>query len=228
MATEAELFINRLQALPDRPGIDLEPVLNPSISEEAELRRLFATDRSNARLSNPYVGLLDVFSLPDAARKTRARVVKDAQDLVARHVFPLPDEKRRKDGDFCMSENLQEFQKNWTIFTEGALSQLANWDNVVAAGGSVLACLLPISAKDKATKRTLRKYFHSSAFPTSDVDLFLWGLTPEQAEMKMNYIYESVRDSVPWDVTCVRTKHAVSIHCMSSFDMSVLKFLNYI
>jgi hypothetical protein len=29
----------------------------------------------------------------------------------------------------------------------------------------------------------------------------------------MNSIYEAVRDSVPWDVTCVRTKHTVSIHC---------------
>ena len=31
--------------------------------------------------------------------------------------------------------------------------------------------------------------------------------------MKINAIYEAVRDSVPWDVTCVRTKHTVSIHC---------------
>jgi hypothetical protein len=36
-----------------------------------------------------------------------------------------------------------------------------------------------------------------------------------QAEVKMNEIYEAVRDSVPWDVTCVRTKHTVSIHCKS-------------
>lgn len=36
-----------------------------------------------------------------------------------------------------------------------------------------------------------------------------------QAEVKINSIYEAVRDSVPWDVTCVRTKHTVSIHCRS-------------
>jgi hypothetical protein len=29
----------------------------------------------------------------------------------------------------------------------------------------------------------------------------------------MKNIYEAVRDTVPWDVTCVRTKHAISIHC---------------
>ena len=34
-----------------------------------------------------------------------------------------------------------------------------------------------------------------------------------KAERKIVTIYEAVRDSVPWDVTCVRTKHTVSIHC---------------
>ena len=34
-----------------------------------------------------------------------------------------------------------------------------------------------------------------------------------KAERKIITIYEAVRDSVPWDVTCVRTKHTVSIHC---------------
>ena len=34
-----------------------------------------------------------------------------------------------------------------------------------------------------------------------------------KAERKIVTIFEAVRDSVPWDVTCVRTKHTVSIHC---------------
>lgn len=55
-----------------------------------------------------------------------------------------------------------------------------------------------------------------TAYRTSDVDLFLWGLTPEQAEAKIKSIYEAVRDTIPWDVTCVRTKHAISIHCQST------------
>ena len=35
-----------------------------------------------------------------------------------------------------------------------------------------------------------------------------------EAERKIISIFEAVRDSIPWDVTCVRTKHTVSIHCM--------------
>jgi len=33
-----------------------------------------------------------------------------------------------------------------------------------------------------------------------------------KAERKIITIYEAVRDSIPWDVTCVRTRHTVSIH----------------
>lgn len=35
----------------------------------------------------------------------------------------------------------------------------------------------------------------------------------------MQKIYETVRDSIPWDVTCVRTKHTVSIHCRPFFSL---------
>ncbi|KAI0303314.1 hypothetical protein B0F90DRAFT_1710051 [Multifurca ochricompacta] len=63
-----------------------------------------------------------------------------------------------------------------------------------------------------ASKRAMRKYYHDRAFPSSDVDLFLYGLTAKEAERKIITIYEAVRDSIPWDVTCVRTKHTISIH----------------
>ncbi|EED80254.1 predicted protein [Postia placenta Mad-698-R] len=101
-----------------------------------------------------------------------------------------------------MVATLDEFKQNWALFTEGSLSQLTDWNNVVAAGGAVQACLSPVPASAKVSKRALRKHFHNTAYPTSDVDLFLYGLTPADAEKKIQKIYEAVRDSVPWDVTC--------------------------
>ncbi|KAK2459398.1 hypothetical protein APHAL10511_008585 [Amanita phalloides] len=208
---EAEAFLARVAALPKGPAVELDEVLQPSLDDEMVLRRLLATDRSNARLSNPYVGLVDVFSAPTDIRITRARVVKDDQDWNAKYVMPLPEDKRREEGEPCIVADLDDFKRNWGVFTEGSLSQLVDWNNVIAAGGSVLACLTPLSDEDKVSKRAIRKHYHSAAYPTSDVDLFLWGLTPEQAEKKIIQIYEAVRDSVPWDVTCVRTKNAISI-----------------
>ena len=238
---ESQSFIERITQLPTGPGISLSDALQPSLDDEAELRKLWATDQTNARLSSPYVGLVDVFDAPDDIRTTRARVVKDEEDLSAKYVMPLSETNRRKEGTPSMVADLEEFQKNWAIFTEGSLSQLIDWNNVVAAGGSVLACLTPLSDTAKVSKRAIRKYYHSAAYPTSDVDLFLWGMTSEQvrffvefgsdwrpqplhsvqAEVKINAIYEAVRDSVPWDVTCVRTKHTVSIHCKQNTFLQI-------
>ncbi|KAF8169052.1 hypothetical protein K438DRAFT_1730433 [Mycena galopus ATCC 62051] len=209
---EAQSFIQRMLGLPNGPGVLLDPVLQPSLDDETELRRLFAAEKTHARLRNPHVGLVDVFDAPAELRTTRARVVKDETDLSAKYVMPLSEMNRRKEGTPSIVSDIDEFKKNWGVFSEGSLSQLLDWNNVVAAGGAVLACLTPLSDEAKASKRSMRKYYHSVAYPTSDVDLFLWGLTPEQAEVKITKIYEAVRDSVPWDVTCVRTKHTVSIH----------------
>ncbi|KDQ28734.1 hypothetical protein PLEOSDRAFT_49989 [Pleurotus ostreatus PC15] len=212
---EAELFLNRVLALPDGPVV-LDDVLQPSLEDEAVLRTLFATDRDNARLQDIHVGLIDVFDAPSAIRTTRARTVKDEEDLSAQHIMPLAADDRRKEGSPCSVEALEDFKKNWAVFTEGSLSALPlgkhGWDNVVAAGGSVLACVAPVPDEAKTSKRNMRKWYHTEKYPTSDVDLFLYGLTAEQAEVRINEIYEAVRDSVPWDVTCVRTKHTVSIH----------------
>ncbi|KAH9949864.1 ankyrin [Amylocystis lapponica] len=211
---EAEAFLRRVSHLP--PGAEafdaLSNALQPSLDDEAELRKLFATDKTNPRLKDIHVGLVDIFDAPQDIRTTRARVPKYEDDLIAKHIMPLSEERRRKDGAPAIVETLDEFKQNWAIFSEGSLSQLLDWNNVVAAGGSAQACLNPVPESAKVSKRALRKHFHTNAYPTSDVDLFLYGLTPEQAEAKIISIYEAVRDSVPWDVTCVRTKHTVSIH----------------
>ncbi|KAK0448182.1 ankyrin repeat protein [Armillaria borealis] len=209
---EAQSFLERLSS-----GISLDAVLKPSLDDEAELRHLFATDKTNERLNNPYVGLLNIFDAPkNNVQKniavTRAREVKDAEELTAKYIMPLTEDNRRRSGDACMVPDMETFKKNWSIFTEGSLSQLLDWNNVVAAGGSVLTCLTPLPESATVSKRATRKFYHSNAYPTSDVDLFLWGMTPSEAEAKIIKIYEAVRDSVPWDVTCIRTKHTVSIH----------------
>ena len=177
---EIEAFIARIEALPPGPGVSIDQALQPSLDEESELRKLFATDRQNQRISNPYVGLIDVFDAPEAIRTTRARVVQDDKDLSANYVMPVSKINRRSEGTPSAVADLDEFKKNWSVFTEGSLSQLIDWNNVVAAGGAVLACLTPLSKDAKESKRAIRKYYHSSAYPSSDVDLFLWGLNAEQ------------------------------------------------
>lgn len=188
---EAQAFLSRIAALPKDTPVNLDDALKPSIEDETELRRLFATESTNPRLKSPHVGLVDVFDAPQDIRITRARLVRDEFDLNEKHIMPLSETRRRKEGTPAMVADLDEFKSNWAIFTENSLS-LFDWSNVVAAGGSVLACLAPVPDASKESKRALRKHFHTNAFPTSDVDLFLYGMTPEQAEAKIIAIYKGV------------------------------------
>lgn len=207
---EATQFLSRIAMLP-KGNVSLDAVLQPSLDDEADLRKLFATDKRNARLKDIHAGLVDIFAAPSDIRTTRARVVTSDSDRDAQHVMALSDALRRKEGSAAMVDSLEAFKKNWSVFTENSLSQLFDWSNVIAAGGSVQACLMPLPKAETASKRAMRKYYHEKAFPSSDVDLFLYGLTRQEAERKIISIYEAVRDSVPWDVTCVRTKHTISI-----------------
>ena len=173
---EASQFLSRISDLPNGP-VYLYSALQPSLDDEAELRRLFATDKDNTRLKDIHVGLVDVFAAPNGIRTTRVRIIRDDADRDAQHIMPLPDSLRREEGSPAMVESLEAFKKNWGIFTEGSLSQLSDWNNVVAAGGFVQACLMPLPKAATTSKRAIRRYYHDKAFPSSDVDLFLYGLT---------------------------------------------------
>lgn len=186
---EAQAFIQRVVSLPRGPGARLDRVLQPSLDDETELRTLFATDKTHPRLADTHVGLVDVFDAPVDLRTTRARVVKEGdRHFREKFIMPVPDLRRRAEGTPSTVTNVREFQANLDAFTGGSLSQL-DWKNVVAAGGSVLACLTPLP-DDREEQRgvwrsmseikTALTAHYSGCYPTSDVDLFLWGLTPDE------------------------------------------------
>ncbi|KAI9597685.1 ankyrin repeat-containing domain protein [Syncephalis fuscata] len=126
-------------------------------------------------------------------------------------VMPLKENERRKPGELAIcSEKMDQFRRNWRLFTENSLENL-NWNNVFVAGGAVNACLLPIPKEHSATYSQIRQYYHSTAYGGSDIDLFIYGLDEEQAKIKMDEIYTSVRDSIPWEVTCIRSKNVVTL-----------------
>jgi hypothetical protein len=110
--------------LPNEPGIPLDDLLKPALQIEAELRNLFATEKSHERLAEVHVGLVDVFDAPDTIRATRARIFKD--DLSARCIIPLTDERRRLDGPCNMLDNISDFKKNWRIEQIGVPSSIQN------------------------------------------------------------------------------------------------------
>jgi hypothetical protein len=104
--------------------------------------------------------------------------MQSRRDHKSTHVLPLKSQFRRCEGSPAVVDTLDTFLANFHSFTGGSLQSI-NWNNVVVAGGSVMACLAPPIVGDGPENlcdwgRPLSKY------RGSDVDLFLFGLTANQ------------------------------------------------
>ncbi|KAK7436346.1 hypothetical protein VKT23_019194 [Stygiomarasmius scandens] len=211
--TQAQAFLDRIHKVSHIAEADhhhaLQEVLQISIDDEANLRRLWAQDPNNPLLRNPFVGLINIFQAPpDLRRNICIRNVLRG-DMENQYVMPL--EALDTNGP-CMVSELAKFNYNWSIFSEGSLSRLTNWDNIIVAGGSVLACLMPPPNGALRTKKATRTYYHLTAYPTSDIDIFLWGLSSQEAEEKIKIVYKAVKAAIPFRLICVRTKNTISFH----------------
>ncbi|KAI1176036.1 ankyrin repeat protein [Nemania sp. FL0916] len=186
-------------------------LMKPYREFEAKLREMYAQERNNPALGDPYLNVLPLFTKDTSSIQTRARNLEgETQDEKDKYIMALPNDKRRLNGSPAVVESLQEFRHNFGIFCESSLSDM-DWNNVVAAGSSVVNCLLPVPAEYRKSKRALRQYYHEKFCPASDVDLFLYGLNEEQAVQKIKEIETHIRDAILSEVTVVRTKNAITI-----------------
>lgn len=201
-------LVKHINKHPDTP---LSELIKPYREYEAALRQAYAQDPDAEILKDSNINVLPLFTEDTANIKVRARSLEtEPEDEKARYIMPLPKNVRRANNSPAVVTSFNEFQRNFKVFSESSLSEL-NWDNVVAAGSSVVNCLLPVPEENNRTKRSLREFYHEKFCPASDVDLFLYGLTEEQALEKIKEIETSVRDSLLTETTTVRTKHAITI-----------------
>ncbi len=209
----------------DQPVAEL---FEPYRKYESTLREVFAQEPSHLALTDPHIGVLPLFTEDTPKLRVRARnLAAESDEVKSRYIMPLPDTNRRPDGAPATVASIGDFQSNFAVFSEMALAGL-NWDNVVAAGSSVTSCLLPVPTEYAKSRRSLREYYHEKLCPASDVDLFLYGLTEEQAMEKIKQIEAAVRDSTMSETTTVRTKNAVTICKLSRRFLLYISSLLYI
>jgi len=201
-----EDFIEYATAHPELPMAEL---LEPYKRYDAELRKVFAQHPNHNALKQPNV--LPVFAGHETDVKVRARHL-DLESEKERecYIMPLKDEDRKPDGAPAIAQSLREFRTNFNVFSESALVDM-DWSNVVAAGSSVVTSLLAVPPKHAGSKRALRNWYHEELAPASDVDLFVHGLSEEEAIEKIKQIERSVRDAILVETTTVRTKNAITI-----------------
>lgn len=103
-----------------------------------------------------------------------------------------------------------EFYDNFDIFTERILENI-NWNNVCMAGGSVEAILRKIPKKYCKNNTTKREWYHNIAYPSSDIDLFIYGLSDRECTKKLYELYESITKMIPKNCKCIRSSRAITI-----------------
>ncbi|KAK0483117.1 hypothetical protein EDD18DRAFT_1362088 [Armillaria luteobubalina] len=193
-------FVRRL-----RSGMHIDDALLIALDIERTYRRMFAVARDDPAIADPYVGLVNVLD----TRNQGLFIAQNSRISDCFRIFQLHPKQRPRDGDLVMVPDIGTFKNHWNLYTENMLAGL-DWKGVVAAGGAVLACLsLPhvVGSSNSDIRRYQRKYY-----PTSDIDLFLHGISPEEAEKKIISIYESVKEAVPHETVCIRTKNTISVH----------------
>ena len=133
-------------------------------------------------LFRSYIGLLDVFKIPAIARRTRARsTAPSSRSFSQEFVFPLRPDRRRAHLTPSTVVTFDAFLRNWEVFTHNILSKMkpSDWSNIIVAGGSVLASLITQPSRPTLAEK-LNMVFLGEAWGTSDIDIFLWGLSPDQ------------------------------------------------
>ncbi|KAF2023873.1 ankyrin [Setomelanomma holmii] len=191
------------------PETPLDELLKPYKQYDSKLREIFAQQPDHPAIHR--ANAVPIFAGHEQELKVRARdLAVESEAERQRYLMPLKKPDRRPSGAPAVVQTLKEFQTNFQLFSESSLVDM-DWSNVVVAGSAVVTSLLPVPEKQNASKRALREYYHQQLAPASDVDLFLYGLTEDQAVEKIKQIEQRIRDSILTETTTIRTKNAITI-----------------
>lgn len=157
--------------------------------QEDKLREVFAQDKKNYKTADPYVNLIDVFN----KRESFYYQQETKEELALPKLF---SKIRTPSSQNYAIVTKDEYKKNFKELCHGVLKGL-DWSNVFVAGGAVLGSLMNVPDR--------------SAFKDSDIDMFLYGLTEEEANEKLKHIYFIVQSNTKATSEVIRTKNAVTI-----------------
>lgn len=201
--------VDFLKYLGENKNTPIAQLLEPYKLYDNEMRKVFAQHPRHAAAQESSV--VPIFNGQEDHLRVRARdLAFESNETKASFIMPLKDDQRLSNGSPAVVSSLKDFRTNFSVFSESSLVDL-DWTNVVAAGSAVVTSLLAVPEKYAGTKRALREYYHEQVAPASDVDLFLYGLSEEQATEKIKQIESSIRDAILTETTTVRTKNAVTI-----------------
>ncbi|KAG4427397.1 hypothetical protein IFR05_017121 [Cadophora sp. M221] len=175
----------------------MDEVLAPYLRHEKDLRRQFAEDKKY-QVSN----LINLFQ--DKRARFDYRRINSPGQLQPEFILPLKEDLSNNPGAIVANEEL--FMHQFNLFSNNCLSEL-NWGNVVVAGGAVTRCVLPVPTRYSNTEL----YYKEEIPESSDIDLFLYGLSKDAAREKIKEICQSIQKSVKNKFRISTHKHFIEL-----------------
>lgn len=156
-------FIPYLAKHLNTPLVD---IIEPYKAYDTKVRELFAQNPESTALLDPHVNVVPVFGNGhESDVKIRARDLNaESQDEKEKYIMPLKDEDRKPNGSPAIVPSVDEYKRNFNVFTELSLTDM-NWDNVVVAGSAAATPLMPVPKEFQSSKRGLRQYYHEILAP---------------------------------------------------------------
>ncbi|KAJ5074185.1 hypothetical protein M0811_00814 [Anaeramoeba ignava] len=185
-------------------------IFNRKLMEiEQGYRYLFAKKRKDPKLNDPFLLSFDPYKFLE---RLEYKKWDEYEENVPKLLIPKDFE--RKISGLSITPKFENFKKNFDIFTENQLDSL-DWNNIIVAGGSVLACLQDLPSEVTSTKLNHRKYYlENPCYAKSDIDIFIYGLNKIQAKKKVEQIIALVKNENPHQVYVVR-----SLRCLTLFSL---------
>ncbi|KAJ6505801.1 hypothetical protein C8R47DRAFT_135903 [Mycena vitilis] len=118
---------------------------------------------------------------PGFTTTTKARKIDRPNDLPG---YTMLEGKRQLTLD--IQPSVAAFKRSFERMSDGLLKKL-NWDNVVVAGGIVLGSLLAVE--------TAAGESQSEDWKSSDIDVYIYGLAPKEANEKIKHLFATFRFS---------------------------------
>ncbi len=131
-------------------AVKVTEAVQPFKIYEGKLRQLYAQEPQHEAVSQSH--LVPVYQDSRSILSVKARDLEhESKEEREKYLLPLSTDTRRKNGANATAPTFREFKKNFDIFSESSLVDL-KWDNVVAAGSSVVTALLPVNAPHNTSK----------------------------------------------------------------------------